>query len=67
MKTWARPAGREEPARRPGGRARPLARGGGIMAARVGASGPAAAGTSPPTGPVATPGRLRRVGSWLAG
>ena len=44
MKPYARPAGREEPAM-PGGRARPHAQGG-IMAARIGASGPAAAGTA---------------------
>jgi ABC-type Fe3+/spermidine/putrescine transport system ATPase subunit len=45
MKPYARPAGWDEPAKRPGSHARPLARGG-IMAARISASGPAAAGTA---------------------
>src|SRR6516162_5484295 len=45
MKTCARPAGWDEPAERPGGHARPLAQGG-MMAARMSASGPAAAGTA---------------------
>jgi len=41
MRPYARPAGWDEPARRPGGHVRPLAQGG-IMAARIGATGPAA-------------------------
>jgi len=45
MKTWARPAGRDEPAHRSGGHARPLAQGG-VMAGRIGASGPPAAGAA---------------------
>src|SRR5215469_11101527 len=45
MKTYARPAGRDEPAQRPGGHARPRAQGG-IMAARISASGPPAAGAA---------------------
>ena len=43
MKPCARPAGWDEPAKRPGGHAQPLAQGG-IMAARMSASGPPAAG-----------------------
>src|SRR6516162_2719668 len=45
MKTCARPAGWDEPAERPGGHARPLAQGG-MMAARMSASGPSAAGAA---------------------
>ena len=45
MKPYAWRAGWDEPAKRPGSHARPLVQGG-IMAARISASGPAAAGTA---------------------
>src|SRR6516165_10153293 len=45
MKPYARPAGWDEPAKRQGSHVRPLARSG-IMAARISASGPVAAGAA---------------------
>ena len=61
MKPHLRPARRDEPARRPGSHARPLAPGG-IVAARMNASGPAAAGTARRDVAVRASGLTKRYG-----